>query len=187
MKTLRHLLLTGALLISAAPPATSAQDTIGIKSLGHVGIAVSNVQRALHFYGGQLGLKEAFRLNRPDGTPRLIYLQVGDSSTFVELFPGTRSPSSPQLPKPYHFGFFVNNLEDTLHELQTKGYPLPADAFEQAAKVQADGTLLYFIFDPDGHRIELSQATRQSYQGKAAPALLGPSGSRSGSSPERHH
>jgi catechol 2,3-dioxygenase-like lactoylglutathione lyase family enzyme len=175
MKTLRHLLLTGALLVSVIPPATATQNAIGIKSLGHVGIAVSNVQRALHFYVGQLGLREVFRLNRPDGRPRLIYLQVGDSSTFVELFPGTRSPSSPQLPKPYHFGFFVNNLQHTLHELQTKGYLLPTDAFERARKVQADGTFLYFIFDPDGHRIELSQATPRSYQGKAAPALLGSS------------
>jgi len=36
-----------------------------IESLGHVGLAISDLQPALHFYVDQLGLKEAFRLNRP--------------------------------------------------------------------------------------------------------------------------
>jgi hypothetical protein len=34
-----------------------------VESLGHVGLAISDVQPALHFYVDQLGLKEAFRLN----------------------------------------------------------------------------------------------------------------------------
>lgn len=184
MKSIRCLLLLSLFLVPGFLKA--APEPIGIESLGHVGIAVSNLQKALHFYVGQLGLKEAFRLNRPDGKPWLVYLQVGDSSTFIELFPGTKTATSPPLPKPFHFGFFVKNLQETLHKLQARGYHLPPDAFERAAKVEADGTLLYFIHDPDGNRIELSQVTPQSYEAKAAPALLdGPATSRN-HGPRRH-
>jgi catechol 2,3-dioxygenase-like lactoylglutathione lyase family enzyme len=171
MKPLRYLLLLGLFIVPGLLKA--APEAIGIESLGHVGIAVSNLENALHFYVGELGLKEAFRLNRPDGKPWLVYLQADNSSTFVELFPGTKTPSSPPLPKPFHLGFFVKDLQETLHKLQASGYPLPPDAFKKAAKIEADGSLIYFIQDPDGNRIELSQVTPQSYEVKAAPALLG--------------
>ena len=184
MKWLRLLLLTVFFLSAGASTAIRAEKGIGIESLGHVGIAVSNLHRALHFYVGQLGLKEVFRLNRRDGSPMLVYLQVKNSGTFVELFPGTKTAWSPQLPRIYHFGFFVSNLQHTLHGLQARGYSLPADAFRKAAKVQADGTLLYFVYDPDGNRIELSQVTPSSYQARAAPQLLRRAASTEGNQPQ---
>lgn len=172
MKYVRGFVLFSLLLGAGGPALFAAENAVGIESLGHVGIGVSDLQKALHFYVGQLGLKETFRLKHPDGSVFLVYLQVDNSSTFVELFPGTVTPSTPKLSKVYHFGFFVGNLQATLHRLQAGGYPLPADAFKKAAKMAADGTYLYFVYDPDGNRIELSQATPQSYQGKAAPQLL---------------
>jgi len=135
-----------------------------VESLGHVGLEISALAPALHFYVDQLGLREAFRLNRPDGTPMLIYLRVADSNTFIDLFPGSKKPSAAAVPSSNHLGLFVRDLEATLHALKDRGYPLPADAFEKAAKVQADNTLLYFINDPDGNRIELSQLRPDSLQ-----------------------
>jgi lactoylglutathione lyase len=135
-----------------------------VESLGHVGLAISDLQPALHFYIDQLGLKEAFRLNHPDGSPDLIYLRVGDSNSFVELFPGKKPPSSAATTTVNHLGLFVKDLQATLHALKDRGYPLPDDAFEKAKKVQADNTLLYFLKDPDGNRIELSQLRPDSLQ-----------------------
>ncbi|GEM_PF-2387619 len=182
MKHFRCLVLLIIIVSAGAPALFTAQNAVGIESLGHVGIAVSDLQKSLHFYVGQLGLTETFRLKRKDGSVMLVYLQVGHSSTFVELFPGTLTASAPKRANAYHFGFFVGNLQTTLHRLQAGGYPLPADAFKRASKMAADGTYLYFVYDPDGNRIELSQATPQSYQGKAAPALL-----KSGQSDARAH
>jgi catechol 2,3-dioxygenase-like lactoylglutathione lyase family enzyme len=135
-----------------------------VESLGHVGLAISDLQPALHFYVDQLGLKEAFRLNRPDGSPNLIYLRVADTNTFVELFPGKKTPSPAGTPTVNHLGLFVKDLQATLHALKDRGYPLPDDAFEKAKKVQADNSLLYFIKDPDGNRIELRQLRPDSLQ-----------------------
>ena len=147
----------------AATFAADSEEPI-VESLGHVGLAISDLQPALHFYIDQLGLKEAFRLARPDGTPTLIYLRVGDSNTFVELFPGSKKPTPPGRTTIDHLGLFVRDLQATLRVLKERGYPLPKDAFEKAKMVQADNTLLYFVRDPDGNRIELSQLRPDSLQ-----------------------
>ena len=135
-----------------------------VESLGHVGLAVSDEKPALHFYVDLLGLKEAFRLNFPDGRTDLIYLRVGDTNTYVELFPGRKTPVPPGTTTVNHLGLFVRDLQATLHALKDRGYPLPDDAFERAKKLQADNTLLYFVKDPDGNRIELSQLRPDSLQ-----------------------
>src|SRR5271170_6221711 len=157
------------LLSSKAYPADDSNRT-GIVSLVHVGVGVSDLTKALHFYVDQLGFKEAFRLNKADGGPLLIYLHVENSNTFVELFPGHNPPSSP-FPTVYHMGFVVKDLQATLHTLKDRGYPLEADAFEKSSKVAGDGTKYYFVSDPDGNHIELSELDPGALQLKAAPGL----------------
>jgi len=160
------VLLVAALLGVTPRILTAGDEVTSIESLGHVGVAVSELQPALHFYVDQLGFKEAFRLKRPDGTPVLVYFRVGDGNSFFEIFPGTKAPGSALLPQSYHFGLLVKDLQATLRTLQARGYPLPADAYKQAAKLQIDKTYIYFIKDPDGNRIELSQMTPESVEHK---------------------
>lgn len=164
MQKLRVLLLAFTLCGLAGTVLAADPPQPIVESLGHVGLAITALQPALHFYIDQLGLKEAFRLNRPDGTPFLIYLRVGDTNTFVELFPGTKKTPPSATSTVNHLGLFVKDLQLTLHTLKARGYPLPDDAFEQARKVQADNTLLYFVKDPDGNRVELSQLRPDSLQ-----------------------
>ena len=105
-------------------------------------------------------------MNQPDGAPLLVYLRVDNSTSFVELFPGKKAPGEAPLPQINHLGLIVKDLQATLHTLKARGYSLPADAFKQAAKLQIDNSYLYFIKDPDGNRIELSQFTPESLQHK---------------------
>ncbi len=159
------MLFLACVLVSPGPLTLGADSSQPIvESLGHVGLGISDVQPALHFYIDQLGLKEAFRLNSPDGKPYLIYLRVADTNTYVELFPGRKTTSLTETSTVNHLGLFVADLQATLHALKDRGYPLPDDAFEKAKKVQADNTLLYFIKDPDGNKIELSQLRPDSLQ-----------------------
>lgn len=160
----RSILLIVLLFGVGLSPLFSGEDTTSLERLGHVGIPVSNLQNALHFYRDQLGLKEAFRLKKPDGSVWLVYLRVNSSNSFVELFPVEKKSTEVTLPQVYHLGFFVKDLQATLRTLQARGYHLPDDAFKQAAKLQADGSHIYFIKDPDGHRIELSQLTPVSLE-----------------------
>lgn len=135
-----------------------------VESLGHVGMPFSDVQPALHFYIEQLGLKEAFRLNRPDGSPGLIYLRVADTNSFLELFRRRETGTPAGTTSGYHVCLVVRDLQATLHALKERGYPLPHDAFEMAKKDHADHTLWYKIQDPDGNNIELMQLRPDSLQ-----------------------
>ena len=145
-----------------------ANDEAGIEYLGHAGINVSDLDRSLHFYIDQLGLTEAFRLKLPHSGQLLVYLRVNDNN-FVELFPGAaRKAADPKrVTGIVHIGFFVKDLQATLQALKQRGYPLPDGAFKKAAQVEPDGTLLYFIQDPDGNNVELSQILPDSLQAKS--------------------
>jgi catechol 2,3-dioxygenase-like lactoylglutathione lyase family enzyme/mannose-6-phosphate isomerase-like protein (cupin superfamily) len=176
MKKNLRLILLVALAVLLGSKGYSSEDGAGIVSLTHVGVGVSDLQKALHFYVDQLGFKEAFRLNKSDGSPLLIYLHVESSNTFVELFPGHNPPSAPA-PMYDHMGFAVKDLQATLHTLKDRGYPLEADAFEKASKVAGDGTKYYFVKDPDGNHVELSELDPGALQLKAAPGLAAMIGS----------
>jgi lactoylglutathione lyase len=166
------LLAVFLFLLNTKAHSTDDSNSTGIVSLVHVGIGVSDLTKALHFYIDQLGFKEAFRLNKADGSPMLIYLKVRNSDTFVELFPNAKNPLAPAPPMVYHMGFMVEDLQAALHALKNKGYPLPDDAFDKASKIAGDGTVYYFVNDPDGNHIELSQLGPECLQVKAAPGLL---------------
>src|SRR5260370_34171149 len=99
--------------LSASDP--EPVNEVGIQYLGHVALAVSDVEKALHFYTYQLGLKEAFRLKKPDGSLMLIYLRVNDNN-FVELFPASGKQPAPEPGQSgfRHLGLFVKYLQATL-------------------------------------------------------------------------
>ena len=164
MKRLGMLFLVCVLWSPVLPGFGADSKETNLISLGHVGMAISDLQPALHFYIDQLGLKEAFRINDPNGTPSLIYLRVANTDTFVELFPGKKKTTPAETSSINHLGLFVKDLQAELLNLKDRGYPLPNDAFEKARKVQVDNTLLYFIKDPDGNKVELSQLRPDSLQ-----------------------
>ena len=128
-----------------------------VEGLGHVGMQFSNAEPTLHFYVDQLGLTEAFRLNRPDGSAGLIYLRVADTGSFIELFHRRDTSAPPATTTGYHVCLVVKDLQATLHALKERGFALPDDAFDKAKRDHADHTLWYKIQDPDGNNIELMQ------------------------------
>jgi catechol 2,3-dioxygenase-like lactoylglutathione lyase family enzyme len=164
MNRLGILVLACILVVPGKPASGADSGDTNIVSLGHVGMAISDLQPALHFYVDQLGLREAFRINGAGGAPSLIYLRVANTDTFVELFPGKKRTSPAETSNINHLGLFVKDLQAELRTLKDPGYPLPDDAFEKAKKVQVDNSLLYFIKDPDGNKIELSQLPPDSLQ-----------------------
>jgi catechol 2,3-dioxygenase-like lactoylglutathione lyase family enzyme len=101
----------------------------------------------------------------------LVYMRVGDSKTFIEVFPGMKPKGGAPLPGNYHLGLIVKDLQATLRALQARGYPVPPEAFKQATKLLPDNTYNCFIQDPDGNKIELSQATPESVEFKFGTVL----------------
>jgi hypothetical protein len=56
----------GALTIASG----QEKDAVGIEYLGHAGVGMTDLHRALHFCCDQLGLTEAFRTRKAGNPPR---------------------------------------------------------------------------------------------------------------------
>src|SRR5438477_11416641 len=106
---------------SGRPRATKATSTMGtvarppfmgdtgsmITGIGHVAFRVTDLGRALDFYCGTLGFREAFRLER-DGEPSpwIVYLQLAPGQ-FLELFPGGTGAVAPRSRGPGYNHYFL--------------------------------------------------------------------------------
>ena len=65
-------------------------DDLPLLGLAHVGIRVSDLERARSFYSGVLGLENAFTTRKDDGTVFVAYFKVNDRQ-YIEIFPGLRT------------------------------------------------------------------------------------------------
>jgi len=99
-----------------------------VKKIDHIGIAVSNLSEAIKFYEEVLGLSATGIEEVEEQKVRVAFLPTGDSE--VELLEST-SPDGPIarfIEKNgegiQHIAFRVDNLEDKLAELKSKGIRL---------------------------------------------------------------
>jgi lactoylglutathione lyase len=142
------------------------ETPMAITQLGHVAIRCSNLDESLAFYA-KLGLHEAFRLTRPDGSPSLVYLQINDTE-FLELFPeGTEPPVTGRTQLGYaHACLLVDDIQASYREFVARGVPTNGEP-----KLGGDGNWQVWITDPDGTRIEVMQIMPDSLQARAARHL----------------
>jgi lactoylglutathione lyase len=138
-----------------------------ITGLGHVAFRVKNLDRALDFYCGKLGFREAFRLEREDRpSPWIVYLQLAENA-FVELFPvpAEEVPANDPKMSYSHYCLTVDDLPATLQELADRGLEISG-----GPRFGLDGNWQYWVTDPDGNRIELMQMMPDSRQAAADAA-----------------
>jgi glyoxylase I family protein len=110
----------------------------------HVSIAVSDVDAALDFYTGVLGMTQ--RRDRPDSLGDGAWLDVGGQQLHLIR-------SMPPDPRGQHFAVLVADLDATTAELRAAGVTV-SDAVPIGASRQA------FLSDPAGNSIELHEAAR---------------------------
>lgn len=143
--------------------AAGAAGTGGVSILGvdHLNLRVADLDRALAFYTGVLGLREIRRNRRADGGVSLLALRAGNAIIFLQPAPGYTPPPHGQ-----------GGLDHYSLEIE------PQDPERLAARLRArdveivqgpvgrfgahgDGTSVY-VRDPDGHQLELKQYAPQS-------------------------
>lgn len=130
-----------------------------ITGIGHVAFRVTDLDRALDFYCGKLGCREAFRLDREgEPSPWIVYLQIAPGH-FIELFPGAAQVGpQPGRDAGYnHFCLLVDDIQATVRQLEARGLPI-----EGAPTKGLDNNYQYWVTDPDGNRIELMQIMAES-------------------------
>ena len=108
----------------------------------HVSINVDDVDSALEFYVGVLGLRA--RTDRPDFGFAGAWLDAGGQQ--VHLIQGSVPDG-----KGEHFAILVADLDETITELRARDLEV-SDASPVGANQQA------FLTDPSGNLIELHQA-----------------------------
>jgi len=134
-----------------------------IKSLGHVVLRVSDLERAEHFYGGLLGLPLCARL---DEAPfKMAFFTLGNHHDFAVMeVSGEGSSDSATAVGLHHVAFNIGTTLDELREAKAK-----LDAAGVATHpVDHEVTKSLYFSDPDGNGVELyvdaSDAWRQEPQ-----------------------
>jgi lactoylglutathione lyase len=110
---------------------------------------VSDMDQTIQFYTGVLGLEVIERKTSPRGS-HLAFMRVPDSDELIELcsFP----PSGPVKVQGdlVHLAFQVENLDDTIAQLEAKGI-----AITDGPTKTSSGSRFIFIDAPDGYEVEL--------------------------------
>jgi lactoylglutathione lyase len=120
-----------------------------ITKLLHTRMRVSDMDETISFYTQVLGLEVMERKVSPRGS-HLAFLKVPNSEEMIELcsFP----PSGPVTVQEdlVHLAFQVENLDDTIAALNTKGIPITDGPTRTSS-----GSRFIFINAPDGYEVEL--------------------------------
>jgi len=150
------LFVAGLVVGVAAQTLVAKNVSTGVVMMNHVGINVPNIPEAINYYANTMGFKEAFRANNPDGTPRLVYMQIS-KTTFLEL-----QQSGGQRPAGFtHYGLHVENARAAVEMFRRRGATV--------SDINASDTkaVLANITDPYMGRIELAELPAESLQRKA--------------------
>jgi glyoxylase I family protein len=141
-----------------------------IQRLSHVGLCVTDLERAVRFYRDLLGFAEEHRLEvAGEPTDRLLRLHGTQLRAVYLLRDGVRlellrfdAPPAPPRhervlhePGLTHLSFRVDDLEATLAALRADGQTVLEDTVLSFPEWQSGAA---FVRDPDGQLIELVQA-----------------------------
>lgn len=143
-----------------------------IKQLAHLCFKTSQLDRLTAFYRDGLGASLKFRYLNQAGQMIGGYFAFGQT-TFVEVFDHADAHRRSQSPKPLeplkepadpwlmrynHFCLQVENLDDYVDLLESRGITVTG------RKTGNDRSRQAWIKDPDGNLIELQEYTAQSRQ-----------------------
>lgn len=122
----------------------------------HTMLRVGNLQRSLDFYTEVLGMKLLRQKDYPDGKFTLAFVGYGDESdtTVLELTHNWDTESY-DLGNGYgHIAIEVDNAYEACEQIKAKG----GKVVREAGPMMHGNTVIAFVEDPDGYKIELIQA-----------------------------
>ena len=115
----------------------------------HTMLRVLDLDRALHFWVDQLGLKEIRRYDREAGRYTLVFVAASEEDKPIELtYNWDETEPYPTGRFFGHVAYAVDNIYEKCADLQAKGVTI--------LRPPRDGRMA-FIKSPDGHSVELLQ------------------------------
>ncbi|MBQ2342197.1 MAG: VOC family protein [Bacteroidaceae bacterium] len=122
-----------------------------LRGVNHIAIICSDYQASLGFYCSVLGCRIISEEYRAERRSMMTKLSLG-GEYLIELFTFPDSPDRPSYPEACglrHLAFTVENLAQTVQELERMGVP------HEPVRTAPNGEQCCFIHDPDGLPIEL--------------------------------
>ncbi len=125
-----------------------------LTTIHHIAIIVSNYTVSRDFYVNKLGFSVIRENYREDKKDWKLDLQI-NPTTELEIFAPENPPRRPSYPEACglrHLAFAIDNIEETVRELQSRGI--------QCESIRTDtftGKKMTFFADPDGLPLELHE------------------------------
>jgi len=121
----------------------------------HTMIRVGNLDRSIDFYTRLLGMTLRTRRDYPDGRFTLAFLGYGNDDDRVEIeLTHNWDTDSYQLGTGFgHVALGVPDIYAACRELEREGVKIP----RPPGPMKHGSTVIAFVEDPDGYRIELIQ------------------------------
>jgi methylmalonyl-CoA/ethylmalonyl-CoA epimerase len=131
-----------------------------VLKIDHIGVAVENLQKALQFYSGLMGLRSGGTEEVAEQKVKVAFIPVGESE--IELLEPT-SPDGPiarfitsRGPGIQHIAFRVADIEKALKELKAQGVRL----IDEKPRCGARGARIAFLHpkETQGVLVELCES-----------------------------
>ena len=122
----------------------------------HTMIRVLDLERSISFYQDLLGMHLLRRKDYPHGEFTLAFLGFDDETkeAALELTHNWGQKEPYELGNGYgHIAIRVENIYKTCEEIEAKGGKVP----RPAGPMKGSSSLIAFVEDPDGYKIELIQ------------------------------
>jgi lactoylglutathione lyase len=152
-KGIRRVTMDTTTATSPSPTSSAAAGSLGKARMLHTMLRVYDLEKSIAFYTGLLGMQLLRRSDYPDGKFTLAFVGYGDeaSNTVLEL---THNWGH----EPYtigdafgHIALGVPDVYGACERLATAG----AKITRAAGPMKHGKTVIAFVEDPDGYKIEL--------------------------------
>ena len=134
-----------------------------VEGLSHVAVRTRDLLQSVRYYTEILGLKEAFRMYRDDGSLATVYLFLAPGQ-YLELFSGgvRERSAGPDLIGFCHLCLMTRDIRRSYESVRAKGGPLDSEI--RRGKSQC---WMFWTHDPDGTQIEIMEMPPESLQAQA--------------------
>jgi lactoylglutathione lyase len=121
----------------------------------HTMLRVGNLQRSIDFYTKVLGMKLLRTTERPEQKYSLAFVGYGNNPEHAEIeLTHNHGIDSYELGTAYgHIALGVEDVAASCEKIKANG----GNVTREAGPVQGGNTIIAFITDPDGYKIELIQ------------------------------
>ena len=137
----------------------------------HVGVLIGPLDPAIKFYHDVLGFQEFWRGSSSGTVLSWVNMRVPDGDDYLEFMLYSTPPDAQQLGVKNHICLLTPDIKKAVASLEArparKNYTRPIEI-----RVGVNGKRQANLFDPDGTRIELMEAT--TVDGKAVPSSTAP-------------